>query len=78
MAVIPDDKSLHKEYTFKYKLDTRPTGTIVYTTNEKTLVVGCTVSIAINLPSFPTHLSKAVGTAFDYEIGLPTIGRPYC
>ena len=78
MAVIPDNKALHKEYNFTYKMDTRPTGTLVHLTETKTLVVGCTVSIAIYLPSFSTYLQKAVGTPFDYEIGLPTVERTYC
>ena len=77
-TVTPDNLALHAVYTFKYHVDTRPTGTVVYTTNEKTLVVGCTPDVNINLEGFSTNTIKEVGTAFDYEIGLPTIGRTYC
>jgi hypothetical protein len=61
LAVVPLNIALHAEYVFKYEISTEPTGTVVYTTNEKKLVVGCTNGTNINLPSFTTELNANVG-----------------
>jgi hypothetical protein len=49
-------------------------GTLVYTTGEKTLVVGCTDDMTIILPSLSSQM-RAVGESFDYKVGLPTLDR---
>ena len=61
MAVVPTNNAIHKEYVFKYRIDTTPTGTVVEITNEKRLVVGCTEGMSINMPGFTAVTKKGVG-----------------
>jgi len=53
MSVIPDNIALHAVYSFKYRVDTQPTGDVVETYDGMKLVVGCNPDyLNINLDSF--------------------------